>query len=380
MFHYTNWGIPPILLLIIMIRLHLLTITLMLALAHFTTNSKNYYCTFLNNFEGFGNCEIVDGKMSIVNTVDTTRILLHQSVISDYKYRIVSRLSNRNNQENKAYSVEDSNGNVIKRKNTMWGMVFNYVSEKDFYAIELRCENTSPYDMFDKRIMVCEAVRYTNHLREVIATTSLQKDVNLHSGDNILAMEYDNDNVTIKLGEKKLKDILSFSMISRINSKVGVLSGAGADVRVERFVIKQERNPIDAVKTNWNKGDIEQYLLRSNDVIEGYWQYLDRDIDERKIKLGGRYTLALVKNDDGYDIVYIDGAEVLSGMWKTGFLKGKLRRTPFQDHYDMVWYDATFKPFNVDVYATVENASVLTFYFPIQKSSMRFYKKVAATN
>lgn len=377
MFYYDMIGtFLSFLLLIIMVRQHSLLLTLALSIVSIIANSQNYYCTYVNNFEGFGNCEIADERLSTTNATDTTRILLHQSEISDYKYRIVARMANRNNKENKAYSVKGVSGDIVKINNPIWGLVFNYASAKDFYAIELQCANTSPYDnMFDKRVMKCDAVHYINGDRHIVASNTLQNGVDPHSGDNLIAIEYNKENVTVKMGEKSMADVLSFHMNSRGKSKTGVLSGPGADVSVERFIIKQEDNPINNVRTNWTNDSIAHHISHSSDVIEGYWQYLDRDIDEKKLKLGGRYTVALIRSADGYDIIYISGAEVSGNMWKPGYLKGRLKNTPFQDHYDMIWYDATFKPFTIDVYATIENGSILTLSFPIQKSSIRFYKK-----
>ena len=112
----------------------------------------------------------------------------------------------------------------------------------------------------------------------------------------------------------------------------------------------------------------------SADPVEGYWQYLDRDMDDEWLRLGGRYTIATVQAGNGYDIIYIDGAKVKKSLWQPGMLKGHITKTIFTGNYDLFWIDATMEPIDDEAYATVENGVILTLNFPTYKSQVRLSK------
>ena len=90
--------------------------------------------------------------------------------------------------------------------------------------------------------------------------------------------------------------------------------------------------------------------------------------------MGGRYTLAVVRADDGYDLLYINGAQVKKSQWQPCMKKGHLTKTIFSGNYDLIWIDATLEPISEDAYATIENGVILTLNFPIYKSQVRFVK------
>ena len=99
-------------------------------------------------------------------------------------------------------------------------------------------------------------------------------------------------------------------------------------------------------------------------------------MEEKWLRLGGRYTLAVVRADDGYDIIYIDGAQVKKSQWQPCMKKGHMTKTIFSGNYDLTWIDATMEPISEDAFATVENGVILTFNFPIFKSQVRFAKVI----
>ena len=346
----------------------------LLVLVGLSTNAKNFYSTCNNGFYGFINCHIESNKMLVPNEADSTRFLLHSELVSPYHFKVVARLANKHNQEDKAYPIISNNGKHAKVKNTKWGIVLNFISPSDYCAAVLHCKNSAPHDLLDKRTMICDLVKTTNGVESTLATTELSSNVNLFTGDNLVSIECKDNHITVQLGEKRLIDVLSGSVAVSEKSSTGVYAGPGAEVAIERYILKQYSNPIEPVLTNWSRDRIDAYLKSSTDAFEGYWAYLDRDIDDSKVKLGGRYIVALIATDDGYDILYIDGAQVLSDKWQTGYLKGQLKKTVFQDHYDLIWYDSSFKPFKVESSAVIENGSVMTLYFPLQKSQIRFYK------
>ena len=128
------------------------------------------------------------------------------------------------------------------------------------------------------------------------------------------------------------------------------------------------------LQTEWTREALDEYFAQSADPVEGYWQYLDRDMDDEWLRLGGRYTLATVQSVNGYEIIYIDGAKVKKSLWNLGMLKGHIFKTIFTGNYDLFWIDATMEPIDDEAYATIENGVILTLNFPTYKSQVRLSK------
>ena len=150
--------------------------------------------------------------------------------------------------------------------------------------------------------------------------------------------------------------------------------GPAARLAVERLVLRCRPIMKLQLSTDWDKQSLTKYFASSNNAYEGFWTFFDKDLDESKLRLGGRYTVALVKNGEGYDIIYVDGAQVNSDQWRCGMLKGHIDATQFIDNYTLTWYDSTMRAFSNDVYATIENYTLLSLFFPAQKSCLRFAK------
>jgi len=103
-------------------------------------------------------------------------------------------------------------------------------------------------------------------------------------------------------------------------------------------------------------------------------------MEDKWLRLGGRYTLAAVWRDGGYDLIYVDGAQVKKSLWQMGMVKGRITKTIFTDNYEGEWIDATLEPINKDVYATLDNGVILTINFPVYKSQVRFSKLLHLDN
>lgn len=128
--------------------------------------------------------------------------------------------------------------------------------------------------------------------------------------------------------------------------------------------------------TGLSEEDIKK-MVSDSPQPAGIWKALDRDTDSRYALAGGRYTLAVVPvpQTKEFDILYLNGAEVNSSIWKAGMRKGKLIPTPFKDHYDLIWYDSALEPIEYDATASVEQDIILSLSFPLLKSTLRFVRQ-----
>ena len=146
---------------------------------------------------------------------------------------------------------------------------------------------------------------------------------------------------------------------------------------VERTTLSTDSQAPRHILTTWTREALDQHLAMSSDPIEGYWQYQDRDMEDKWLRLGGRYTVAVVAASGGYDIIYLSGAQVNATQWQPGMLKGHISKTIFDGHYDLEWIDATFLPITLDAYAAFSDGVLMTLNFPVYNSQMRLSKVLA---
>lgn len=116
---------------------------------------------------------------------------------------------------------------------------------------------------------------------------------------------------------------------------------------------------------------LKQRLDDSEDPLEGIWVIFDRTLDESLLRLGGDYKLAIVKNHDRYDIIYLEGARVNGNIWKPGMIKGHLLPTPFSGLYNLRWKDSEGKVLSNSITAQSGEGNTLLLQFPYHSSTIR---------
>ena len=345
-----------------------------LVLTVFVTFGKTHYNTIHNRFGSLvaERCT-VDGKFLVADNQGESPIFVMQRDSVAVPYSFTVRISNNHNNPRHSYST--SAGKV---NNPRWGIVFDYVDPQNYCLVELRNHNTNLNDDATNR----QSIQLT--LIEVVGghacridSCLVEKDIDMESGLNGIKVEVSSKSVTVSCGKKSLHKVLEAGKPS-VSSIVrcGVYAGCGAQVAIERTILASEKVNLPQ-PTGWTVDSLNRHFEQSHDPFEGYWIYQDREMEQKKLRIGGRYTLAIVADGaDGYDIIYVDGAQVRSSQWQTGLLKGKMRKTIFSDHYDLMWIDATFDPITEDAYATFENGVLLTLRFPVYSSQVRFSKKL----
>ena len=361
----------------------------LMAMSALVAEAKSYYNTVENQFGGlFPNPgmrmqgrykAIVDDRLIEENSTMATAITTDIMDICSTAYRYQLRLANLNNKQGKTKSIKNPmTGDKTTITSPQWGLVFNYDKEGNYCAVVLSCENNMPFDdITDQRSMQVSLIQCSGSTVTLLASTSLMKGVSLEDDLNTLCVDVDEREVRVSIGKDDLQQVLE-ATVNRPTGAVqaGYLVGPGSRVSIERAVLTIENEKQVSAATLWTLDALDEYLSASTDPIEGYWKYLDRDLEEKWLRLGGRYTIAVVRADDGYDLIYIDGAQVRKSMWQPGMKKGHITKTLFTGNYDLTWIDATMEPIDEDAYATVENGVILTLNFPIFKSQMRLAKVI----
>lgn len=153
---------------------------------------------------------------------------------------------------------------------------------------------------------------------------------------------------------------------------IGFFLTPGACISVDE--LKLTTGHSDSHITRWSDTEaLSAHLAMSRDLMEGYWQNIDRSLDETLLRLGGDYRYALVKEGDGYDLIYISGAKVNADKWQPGMLKATLRPSGIKGIWNVTWIDAMHRPMSHEIKAQADKSGVLTIQFPYQTSHLRLF-------
>ena len=372
-------------------RILLAMVAGLVAVSTLVAEGKSYYNTASNQFGGLfpnpgmtmkGRYRAIDGDRLVEeNATLATAITIDTIEIHSTGYRYQLRLANLNNKQGKTKSIKDPmTGDKTTITSTQWGLVFNMDQYGNYCGVVLSCDNSTPYnDITDQRTMQVTLIKRQDGKTIELAKETLSKGVSLEDDLNTLCVDVDDQSVRVSIGKDELQQVLDASLIRPSGVvQVGYLVGPCARVSIERAVLTIDNDNQVTATTLWTLDALDEYLTNSTDPIEGYWKYLDRDMEEKWLRLGGKYTLAIVRADDGYDLIYVNGAQVKKSLWHPCMKKGHITKTMFTGNYDLQWIDATMEPIDEDAYATIENGVILTLYYPIYKSQVRFAKVLNA--
>lgn len=153
---------------------------------------------------------------------------------------------------------------------------------------------------------------------------------------------------------------------------IGFYIAPGASVSLDELRLTTGRySQKDAA---WSDPELlGEYLRLSHDFMEGYWQPLDRSLDESLLCLGGDYRLAIVRALDGYDLIYLSGARVNADEWSPGMKKAHLSPSGIEGVWDVEWLDAMHRPMSHELKAQMDGNGTLTLQFPYQNSQLRLH-------
>ena len=144
-------------------------------------------------------------------------------------------------------------------------------------------------------------------------------------------------------------------------------------IRIDDLSLEYGLPKASVEDTGLEPDSIESKLRNSADPVEGIWEEFDRTLDESKLRIGGRYRLAIIKAPEGYSIVYLSGAVKNPTLWKRGMVKGTLLKTSFPDVYDIEWKSAGGGKVDGEIKAQREG-SVIAIQFPYHNSTLRLRK------
>lgn len=252
-----------------------------------------------------------------------------------------------------------------------WG--FSVAFPDDTLGLMLRHGNTAFGDILDRRQSILTLTRGGKEIwsSDVSAFDGASGDYNTIQ----LLFDRKRQRLEVRGGGKNMTEIfMADAVFADAPESVGLWSKG--PLSVASFSIETSIAPGRRLATAWTETSLKSYLLESTDPIEGFWQYLDRENNPQYARMGGRYLLAVVRNEatGAYDIIYVSGAETYASDWSPMMLKGSLKPTIFLDHYDLEWIDSTFEPITRDIHAQMTDDAILSLSFPLLKTIVRFSK------
>lgn len=335
---------------------------------------RHLYRDFLTGFAGISNyTNPANGFIEIDNrNSDTTFVETTEFQTKNQYFHYTIRLNDGNGVSARQKFLNKPASDIA------FGLVWNFIDNNNFQSATLCRISRNPYDEISRqqyfllKIEKVKSGKRESFVEKEISPDLLDPDSNEF---NSLKITYSEEGFSIYAGHAVLKQVYANTEFDvSENCRIGYFIEPGGVLSIKR--ISYEDYPIKErlFLTDYTQDALNGVLEGSTDPLEGYWQYLDRNTDDRFFDLGGKYTVAIVKNTaGGYDVIYMSGARLYPQLWEHLMKKGVLECTPFSNHYNLTWHDARKKIFNDESYAMLSDG-ILSFYFPLQKSQVRFYK------
>ena len=253
-----------------------------------------------------------------------------------------------------------------------FSVIWDVASDGDeYYRATIRPIDPMPDDVFDRRAILFTVDRHTAKGDSTITESRHRTDFGLERNENALGVEVDyrNNRAIVYGGDGVPKELVVIEMGACVSPVMGIQAEGKA--KIIYVVTESVPDPAVQLSTHHTPESLGAYFITTH-APEGIYQYLDSQWDRNYTRSGGNYTLALVKTEDGFDIIYLDGAKTNKSRWKPGMLKGQLHSTIFTNHYNLTWYDSSGNPLTEECSADIEQNAILTLNFPLLKTSMRF--------
>lgn len=278
--------------------------------------------------------------------------------------------------ENTAFEAIESRASLPKadddRAECSYGFRWNIAGTDSTITVSLTPATDGRGLAVETPVAVIEATLMTPSGKKTLFTRRLKSNIGTGRQTNSFSVEFDRKRgVTILAGRDMLRE--TATLPAGYGKPASLCFYSVGPIDVDDLIYEYTTDPATALRTDWTREALEKRFARTPLPHEGFWKYLDRATDDGYARLGGEYTVGLVgDSDDGYEIIYVSGARTLRNDWECGMVKGRLRPTIFENHYDLTWYDAKMNAIDVECSATFTDDAILTLALPLLKATLRF--------
>ncbi len=323
---------------------------------------------YLNSTRGFGEFKENTGPTCIIsNPTDKTLCrMLPADSVGDFvlEFRVV----NLHNKSRGSYSFRDEAGKGHKVSFPGWGIMMQTQDDETLEMIFKASDNitdetyTTPYvkvSFLEKGVSVKEK--------------TLTEGIDLHDGENAFRLMKKGNRIILLGGNREMVKILDIEEVRKDIKVIGFEVAPGGEIQLDNIILSFGENEYKRVELKGERKNLDEYLQRSMDPIEGIWMIFDRTLEDDYLRIGGDYRVAIIKTPDGYDIVYLSGAKVNHSEWEEGMSKGRLVPSAFEDIFYVEWNDAEHKAVPMEIKAQHEEG-LLKIVFPAAGSELRLRK------
>lgn len=322
----------------------------------------------LNSTRGFGSLQSDSTRHSgsplVISCKGADTIVRFLPLETAEELSFSLRFSNLHNASGKTYRYVDSEGRARRIEHPSWG--FAFIGHDNRALLSLRT--------VDNRLdpLAPSGIEVSFKTRDCSESSFIDNGVDIYTGVNSLRLMVSPLLLSLSMGNRQYLPVFSTKLGFSPDS-LGIWVAPGGEIELDDIVLNiTRRKPIQDNK--WmskfsDKSACKEYLERSRDEVEGIWEVFDRMLDESRLRPGGNYRLLLVRNDNGYDLIYLSGAQTLASVWKPGMIKGKLVSTSFHGVFDVVWLDPSGISVPGVIKAQMESRGLLTFTFPDHSGS-----------
>ena len=312
-------------------------------------------------------------------------LCFNNSKSEKYKLEILNFPNPKN--EGYRFKVRLRDGNNISPKDKLfskssccpdYGIIWNFKDSLNYEgAIFHRYIRNEYDDLARQDFLKCNIIRVNSGNISVIKKFSLDSNVAFESYRyNTLCLDINNGILSVLASDKVLKPIYTtknFELGDTIS--LAIYAGPDCKLTIKRIELSMHTDMQKLGLTEYTKEQIDE-IIKNNpyDYNVGYWDYADRSTDDNKFILGGKYQLAIIPDENqGYKVLYVSGATKYPEYWIPYTIKGVMKLTPIINQYDLDWYSSKKELFNEECFALFEGG-LLTIQFPLQNSTVRFYR------
>ena len=297
--------------------------------------------------------------------------------------RLNFRVDNRHSASRRSYRYTGTDGKEYSRKNPPWAL---FLSDTDGHTCWI---TVAKNDIPDNDLAPdTSGPAITVSIDSVTSRYDIAEKQLPFSGETLWNVEISDGVLRIVAGATQPSEIATQSLPLKEISSFGFASSPGGEILISDITLTSlTTSPFSSTSSSLvtsPTASTEESTSHStsntstsnliSDPIEGTYEIFDRTLDESLLRLGGEYKLAVVKNHDRYDIIYIAGARINGNRWKTGMLKGILTPTSFDGIYNLKWFDSEGEPLSHSITAQSGYGGTLTLQFPYHSSTIRLRK------
>lgn len=326
---------------------------------------------YLNSTRGFGSFEDPQrgrGEPLVIENQGSDTIYKFLALNPGEEFSFSFRAANIHNERDKRYKYF-KNGKSVTVKNPGWGISLKSKSG-DLSGFSFKTISYDTDELYPAKMEITSQSRTSGELK------SLSSGMDLFDGMNSYRLQGKSGIVELSGGNRDLRPLHSLNIDWKNNDSIGVFVAPGAALAVDYIVVSSPGRIATSVLQNKfvDNNALSEYLKKTKDPIEGIYEVFDRSIDTDLLRIGGEYRMALVKDDNQYNFIYISGAEKNCDAWQFGKVKALLRPASYSGIFDVEWFDPASIPLRGVIKAQIESGDIIKLQFESYQSEIRLRK------